>query len=61
DLTFSADVTVPLLKDVSSQAPKAVCEVVPTYVSGNLIINPKTAPFPTRTEFFPSSRETKDD
>jgi len=45
DLTFSADVTIPLLKDVSSQAPKAVCEVVPTYVSGNLIINPKSPPF----------------
>ncbi len=45
DMTFSADVTIPLLKDVASQAPKAVCEVVPTYVSGNLIINPKSAPF----------------
>ena len=45
DMTFSADVTIPLLKDVTSQAPKAVCEVAPTYVSTNLIINPKAAPF----------------
>jgi peptide/nickel transport system substrate-binding protein len=30
DFTFSADVTVPLFKDVSSQAPKAVCELAPT-------------------------------
>jgi len=45
DMTFNADVTVPLLKDVISQAPKAVCEVVPTYVSTNLIINPAAAPF----------------
>jgi peptide/nickel transport system substrate-binding protein len=45
DLTFSADVTVPLLKDVTTQAPKAICELVPTYVSTNLIINPKVAPF----------------
>lgn len=45
DMTFSADVTVPLLKDVTSQAPKAVCDLAPTYVSTNLIINPKTAPF----------------
>jgi peptide/nickel transport system substrate-binding protein len=45
DMTFNADVTVPLLKDVTSQAPKAVCELVPTYVSSNLIINPKAAPF----------------
>jgi peptide/nickel transport system substrate-binding protein len=45
DMTFSADVTVPLLKDVTSQAPKAVCDLQPTYVSTNLIINPSAAPF----------------
>src|SRR4029453_15457965 len=45
DMTFNADVTVPLLKDVTSQAPKAICELVPTYVSTNLIVNPKAAPF----------------
>ena len=45
DMTFGTDVTIPLLKDVTSQAPKAVCEVAPTYVSTNLIINPKAAPF----------------
>ena len=45
DMTFSADVTVPLLKDVSSQAPKAICELQPTYVSTNLIVNQKAAPF----------------
>ena len=45
DMTFGTDVTIPLLKDVTSQAPKAVCELAPTYVSSNLIINPKAAPF----------------
>jgi len=45
DMTFSADITVPLLKDVTGQAPKAVCELAPTYVSTNLIVNPNTAPF----------------
>jgi peptide/nickel transport system substrate-binding protein len=45
DMTFTTDVTIPLLKDISSQAPKAICEVVPTYVSINLIINPKSPPF----------------
>jgi peptide/nickel transport system substrate-binding protein len=45
DMTFATDVTVPLLKDVTSQAPKAVCELAPTYVSTNLIINPSAAPF----------------
>ena len=38
-------VTVPLLKDVTAQAPKAICELAPTYVSTNLIINPTAAPF----------------
>jgi peptide/nickel transport system substrate-binding protein len=45
DMTFATDVTVPLLKDVLSQAPKAICELAPNYVSTNLIINPSTAPF----------------
>jgi peptide/nickel transport system substrate-binding protein len=29
DMTFGTDVTIPLLKDVQSQAPKAVCGVAP--------------------------------
>ena len=45
DLTFSADVTIPLLKDMTERAPKAVCEVAPTGVSTNLIVNPTAAPF----------------
>jgi peptide/nickel transport system substrate-binding protein len=45
DMTFSADVTVPLLKDVTSQAPRAVCEVASTGVSTNLIVNPSAPPF----------------
>jgi peptide/nickel transport system substrate-binding protein len=45
DMTFSADVTIPLLKDMQTQAPKAVCTLQPTYVSTNLIINPAAAPF----------------
>jgi peptide/nickel transport system substrate-binding protein len=45
DMTFNADVTVPLLKDVNSQAPKAICELAPTYVSTNLIVNQNAAPF----------------
>jgi peptide/nickel transport system substrate-binding protein len=38
-----AGVTVPLLKDVKSQAPQAICEVVPTNVPRTLLVNP-TAP-----------------
>jgi peptide/nickel transport system substrate-binding protein len=45
DMTFTTDVTIPLLKDMTTQAPKAICDLVPTYVSINLIINPASAPF----------------
>jgi len=45
DMTFPTDVTVPLLKDVVAQDPKAICELVPTYVSTNVIINREAAPF----------------
>jgi peptide/nickel transport system substrate-binding protein len=45
DMTFPTDVTVPLLKDVASQAPAAICELAPTYVSSNLIVNREVAPF----------------
>jgi len=45
DMTFPTEVTIPLLKDVKSQAPKAVCEVAPTNVSINLIINRDSPPF----------------
>ena len=45
DMTFTTDVTIPLLKEMTTQAPKAVCDLVPTYVSINLIINPASAPF----------------
>ena len=45
DMTFPYDVTVPLMKDVKSQAPNAVCELVPTNVSRNLIVNRDKPPF----------------
>src|SRR5262249_33172546 len=41
-------VTVPLLKDVRSQAPQAVCEVWPTNVPRTLLVNPEGAPFANR-------------
>src|SRR5207237_5035341 len=37
-------VTVPLLKDVKSQAPQAVCEVIPTNVPRTLLVNPAAPP-----------------
>jgi peptide/nickel transport system substrate-binding protein len=37
--------TIPLLKDVKSQAPDAICEVAPNAASRNLIINRDAPPF----------------
>jgi peptide/nickel transport system substrate-binding protein len=45
DLTFVTDVSIPLLKDVKAKAPDAVCEVVATGVSTNLIVNSSAPPF----------------
>jgi peptide/nickel transport system substrate-binding protein len=45
DLTFPDDVTIPLLKDVESQAPKAICELRATGVSINLLVNRDAPPF----------------
>jgi len=45
DLTFVADVTVPLIGDVMARSPKAICELVPTGVSTNLIVNRSKPPF----------------
>src|SRR4051794_28318202 len=45
DMTFPTEVSIPLLKDVKSQAPQAVCEVAPNNVNTNLIVNRDTPPF----------------
>jgi len=45
DLTFPYEVTVPLLKDVKLQAPQAICDLVPTNSSTNLLVNRLAAPF----------------
>ena len=45
DMTFPTEVSVPLLKDVSNQSPQAICELVPTNVSTNLLINRDKPPF----------------
>ena len=45
DLTFPYEVTVPLLKDVKSQAPHAVCDLVSTNASTNLLVNREAPPF----------------
>ena len=45
DITFPTEVNIPLLKDVKSQDPTAVCKVAPTNVSTNLIVNRDAPPF----------------
>ncbi len=45
DMTFSQDITIPLLKDMKSQAPKAICDITPQYVHRNLMVNRESAPF----------------
>ena len=45
DLTFVADVTVPLIGDVMARSPKAICQLAPTGVSTNLIVNRSKPPF----------------
>lgn len=45
DMTFNTDITVPLMRDIKEKNPDAVCELVPTAVSRNLIINRDNPPF----------------
>src|ERR1700743_2322339 len=45
DMTFPTEVSIPLLKDVKSQAPNAICGVEPNNVSTNIIINSSAPPF----------------
>jgi len=45
DLTFVADVSVPLMAEVMARSPKAVCRLVPTGVSTNLLVNRNRPPF----------------
>ncbi len=44
DMTLGG-LTVPLTRDITRQLPQAVCELNPTNVSRNLLLNPDVAPF----------------
>ncbi|HEX3954919.1 MAG TPA: ABC transporter substrate-binding protein [Stellaceae bacterium] len=41
DMTFPYEVTIPMLKDVHSQMPEAVCETTPLNVAPNVLITQK--------------------
>ncbi len=45
DLTFPFGVTVPLMKDIQKEAPRALCELAPANQSTNLIVNRDAPPF----------------
>ena len=45
DMTWPYSVRVPLLKDIRSQMPQAICELAPNNVSSNLIVNRDAPPF----------------
>ena len=45
DMTWPYGITVPLLKEVNSQAPGAKCELKPTNNAVNLIVNREMPPF----------------
>src|SRR5215467_3235515 len=44
-MTFPYSLEVPLLRDVKSQMPQAICELVPLGVSRSLIVNRDVPPF----------------
>ena len=45
DMTLPYGVTMPLLKDIKSQAPQAICELTPGNVNRHLLINRDKPPF----------------
>mgnify|MGYP003337645482 CR=1 FL=1 len=45
DLTFPAEITTAVLKDIRAQSPKSVCQMRPTNVSTNIIFNHGAPPF----------------
>ncbi len=45
DMTQAADITVPLIGDILKQAPKAQCNLLPTNVTTQMLINREKPPF----------------
>jgi peptide/nickel transport system substrate-binding protein len=45
DLTFTAEISTPLLKDLKQQAPNVICEMLPTNTQSNLLVNRDKPPF----------------
>lgn len=45
DMTFPYNLSVPLMKDVESQMPQAICKLSPGVVNSHVLINRDTPPF----------------
>jgi len=45
DLTQTADITPPLLKDLKKSAPNVACSMLPTNVTTHMLVNRERAPF----------------
>jgi peptide/nickel transport system substrate-binding protein len=45
DITFPADISVTLMKDVKARAPNAICEMITTGTFSNLMVNRVNPPF----------------
>jgi peptide/nickel transport system substrate-binding protein len=45
DMAFPYEVTVPLLREITSQAPQAQCDLQPTGVARSLLVNRNAPPF----------------
>src|SRR5260370_15485259 len=45
DVTFPYEVTIHMVHDINSQAPTAICEIDPTMISFNLMVNRDNPPF----------------
>jgi peptide/nickel transport system substrate-binding protein len=45
DMTFPYEVTIPLLKDITTQLPKAICEIGMASESIGVLVNRTVAPF----------------
>jgi peptide/nickel transport system substrate-binding protein len=45
DITFPADISVSLMKDVKARAPNAICEMITTGTFSNLMVNRVNPPF----------------
>ena len=44
-MTFPYEVTVQSMRDIKSQVPEVICELTPTPVAFNLLVNSEAPPF----------------